>query len=34
MLLVKDQGLEAIARALTEKGISMPVPLKSVIIKS
>lgn len=33
MMLVKDQGLEAITGALIEKGITMPVPLQSVVIK-
>ena len=34
MMLVKDQGLEAITGALVEKGIAMPVPLRSVVEKS
>jgi len=33
MMLVKDQGLEAITGALVEKGIAMPVPVQSIVIK-
>lgn len=34
MMVVRDYGLEAITAALAEKGISMPVPLQSVVVKS
>ena len=33
MMLVKDQGLEAITGALVEKGIAMPVPVQSIVMK-
>ncbi len=34
MMLVKDQGLESITGALVEKGIAMPVPLRSVVVNN
>ena len=34
MMIVRDYGLEAITAALAEKGISMPVPLQSVVVKT
>jgi small conductance mechanosensitive channel len=33
MLVVKDKGIEMITRALTEKGIAMPVPVQSIVLK-
>jgi small conductance mechanosensitive channel len=33
MLIVKDKGIEVITRALAEKGIPIPVPVQSIVLK-
>ena len=34
MLIVKDKGIEVITRAITDRGITMPVPVQSIVVNN